>query len=154
MDIELKHLRIAAGETYPKLPRSRAYALVLICHDETGDYWRRGFAETLATGSCVQVNLWGENSSEWIEALDTANALALMTEERCETLPDIEVSSQSNRMLEDVFEFSAANIQCNEETEIDLQIVLEIGEPMFGYDLQGMAFKAAREYGVQPALAC
>lgn len=154
MDMQVKHIRLDADGAYPMLPENRAYAVVLITHEETIDFWRRGLAERMAEGACVQVNIWGENASEWTEAIATANAFAIMTEERSEMFPDITVSSQSNRMIEDVFEFSVANFQYNEAEQIDLLLVIEVGEPMFGYNLHGMANRAAREYGMSPALTC
>ena len=154
MDMQLKHIRIDADRGYPELPNNRAYSAVLITHEETSDFWRRGLAEKMASGSCVQVNIWGENASEWTEAIDTANAFAIVSEERSEEYPDIIVSSQSSRIIEDVFEFSVAHLHCSEAENVDLFLVIEIGEPMVGYNLYGMANRAARAYGLSPVMAC
>ncbi|NIY72629.1 hypothetical protein HCZ30_09295 [Marivivens donghaensis] len=153
-NIQLHHLRIKADGQLPKLPMERPYALVLIAHEETSDRFRRAVTEIMATGSCVQANIWGEDAEDWQDCTEAANAFAIMTEERSETIPDIVVSSQSNRAIDDVFAFASAHMNDLEIEGVDLMITLEIGRPAFRYDLTSMAHRAAADYGMQAALAC
>ena len=154
MDIQLSHLRLSTDDAYPPLPENRAYALVIIAHEETTAYWRRGLAEMMAVGACVQANIWGSDAEDWCADIDAANALSIMTEERAEYFPDIEVSSQSSRVIDDVFDFATAQMHTSEAEELSLLIVLEIGEPAWRYDLSGMACRAARDWGAMAAYAC
>ncbi len=152
--MQLAHIKIPADQGFPRLPENRAYAVVLIAHEETTDRWRRGLAEVFAVGSCVQVNIWGQDASEWRDCIEAANGFAVLTEERAEDYPDIAVSSQSDKIIDDVFIYSAAHLQDCELEAVDLLVVLEVGEPALRYDLTSMAHRAAMEYGVQAAMAC
>ncbi len=154
MDIQLANLRLSPDDAYPPLPTERAFALVIIAHDETSAFWRRGLAERLATGSCVQVNLWGEDAEDWQADVEAANALSIMTEERAEYFPDIVVSSQSHCVIDDVFDYATVQMQDSEAEELSLLIVLEIGEPSYRQNLQAMAFRSARDFGAMAAVAC
>ncbi|OUD10663.1 hypothetical protein BVC71_04015 [Marivivens niveibacter] len=154
MDIQFAHMRLSADDAYPPLPSERAYAVVVIAHEETSAFWRRGLAERMATGACVQANIWGEDSEDWENDINAANALAIMTEERAEYFPDIVVSCQSMRPIDDVFDFATAHMGTTEAEELSLLIVLEIGTPAYQHNLQAMAYRSAAEFGAMARLAC
>ncbi len=140
MDIQFAHMRLSADDAYPPLPSERAYAVVIIAHEETS--------------ACVQANIWGEDSEDWENDINAANALSIMTEERAEYFPDIVVSCQSMRPIDDVFDFATAHMGTTEAEELSLLIVLEIGTPAYQHNLQAMAYRSAAEFGAMARLAC
>lgn len=154
MNIQLAHFRIDADEPFPKLPTERAYAVVVIAHDETPDHYRYAAAEAMATGGCVMASYWGVQAREWEEMTEAAHALALVAEERSEDFPDLLATCHTTTMIEDVLEFTAAQMQDSEAYELSLLVIVEIGEPAYDPQIMRMAHRSTMHQGMVAAMAC
>lgn len=90
--MQLKYICFDVDGGYLMFLENCVYMVVLIIYEEIIDFWCCGLVEQMVVGLCVQVNIWGENVSEWIEVIDIVNVFVIMIEECSEIYFDIVVS--------------------------------------------------------------
>ncbi len=152
--IQYTHIRLDAGQILPRLPEGRAFVAVIVAHEDSERSWQAAIAETLAVGDCVMACVYGSGADEWAEVLEQGYVLSQITEERSEDLPPLEVWTHQAAMIDDVFEAAARGIQESELEDIELVIVLEIGEPIYSMQLSRAGMMALGNSGLRAAVAC
>lgn len=152
--IQVQHIKLEPGEILPRLPKGRPYVAVIVAHEDSEKFWQNGVAEALAVGDCVMACVYGRAADEWAEVIEQGYTLSQITEERCHSLPPLEVWAHQNAILDDVFDAAARGIQESELEDISLVIVFEIGEPLYSMQLHRTGMMALGNNGLRTAVAC